>query len=232
MVSQLLSVQRYHAAKLRNYQNVMDVMFDSFNQGRFPVQMLNMLNAKYIFSMLPLFREGTGMPMAWKQGNAIVYENTEVLPRAWLVDSVRVLPREAALRELASPGFDPASVVLLDEEAAIQPVSSEGSSVEITDYQLNSITLKAHIEQPCVLVLSEIAYPDWKAMIDGKETAILTADYCLRALPLDEGDHDIVFAFSSGVLRMSLVVSIVMFGAAVAVPMVSSLIARREGQRS
>jgi len=228
MIWRIYSMGGYHAAKLRNYQNVMDVMFESFNQGRFPIQMLNMFNAKYIVSLLPLFREGTGMPVAWKQGNSVIYENTGVLPRAWLVDSVQVMPHERALRELASPGFDPSSVVLLEKEPAVRPVSTDGSGVEITDYQLNSITLKAHIEQPCVLVLSEIAYPDWKAIINGKETEILTADYCLRALPLGPGDHDIVFVYRSGVLRMSLIISIVMFGAAVAVPLIGGLIARRE----
>ena len=71
--------------------------------------------------------------------------------------------------------------------------------------------------------MSEIDYPDWHAEVDGAETRILTANYCLRAVPLAPGDHAIRMRFSSRALRVSLFVSIASLAAAVLIPAVGGV---------
>jgi hypothetical protein len=230
MISRIFSLGGYHAAKLKNYQQVMDVMFESFNQGRIPTGLLNMLNAKYYVSFMPLWPdERSPLSIAWQEGSNRIYENAQALPRAFLVDSISVVSSDVALRTLVSPEFDPARVALMERRPDVEPVSLEGSSVTITEYGLNEIALRARIVQPCMLVLSEIAYPDWRAEIDGREAEILTANYCLRALPLTAGEHEIRFTFYSEVLRRSLVISLAVFAVVVAVPFVYRLILGRRG---
>jgi len=202
-------------------------MFAGFNRGVYPAAILNMLNVKYIFSLFPLFREGSSFPLVVSGNNAYLYENTNVCPRVFCVDAFRVLPEKQALGALIAPDFNPSREVILNEEPFLQPESAEGSSVRITGYEVNSLMIRAHIERPCILVMSEIYYPGWKATVDGKETPILRADYCLRAVPLGPGDHDVRFRFSSRVLRASLVVSIASFTAASALPAVQVLISAR-----
>ncbi len=243
MISKIFSMGGYHAAKLRNYQDVMDVMFESFNAGVFPIKILNMLNVKYVVfpaeyhrryegyqvSRLKGILESSGFLPVWKKGNNFVYENPQALPRAFLVDAVKVVSREEALRSLTMKEFDPSREVLLEKEPDARPVSIEGSSVRIASYNINSITMEAHIEKPCMMVLGEIAYPDWKAEVDGQEREILTANYCLRAISLSPGDKNIVFRFSSGILSFSLIVSIVTFALAILVPVLHErLFERRE----
>jgi uncharacterized membrane protein YfhO len=75
--------------------------------------------------------------------------------------------------------------------------------------------------------VSEIAYPDWKAEVDGAAAPVLTADYCLRALALGPGDHEIRMQFSSRLLRVSLIVSIVSLAAAALVPALQGIAAAR-----
>jgi len=116
--------------------------------------------------------------------------------------------------------------VILDETPPIRPVSAAGSTARITAYGLNEISVRARVAEPCLLVMSEIAYPDWNAEVDGAETRILTADYCLRALSLGPGDHEIRMRFSSRTLRLSLIVSIVCFGAAL-VPAIHGIVTSR-----
>jgi hypothetical protein len=210
----IFSLGGYHAAKLKEYQDVLDAMFASFNGGSYPAGIIDMLNAKYILSVFPLFREGSPFPLVLSSTNSYLYENPRAVPRVFLADSIRVLAPRQALAAIGDPGFDPSREVVLEEAPSIRPESAAGSSARITAYGLNEVSIEARIEHPCLLVMSEIAYPDWKAEVDGVETRVLTADYCLRALALGAGDHEIRMRFSSRVLRISLVVSIVCFGAA------------------
>ena len=208
------SLGGYHAAKLKDYQDIMNTMFGAFNEGAYPAAIVNMLNVKYFLALFPLFREGSSFPLVLQSGNAYVYENPAALPRVFCVDAFRVLSKKDALAALRAEGFDPSREVILNEEPLIRPESSAGSSARITGYRLNSISIAAHVEKPCILVVSEIAYPDWHAEVDGTETRILTADYCLRAVPLAPGDHEIRMHFSSRTLRVSLIISIACFAAA------------------
>ncbi len=214
------SLGGYHAAKLKSYQDVMNEMFAAFNEGSYPAAIVDMLNAKYFYAVFPLFREGSPFPLALQAGDAYVYENPRALPRAFCVDTFRVLPPREALAALRAPWFDPSRMAILSEEPAVRPVSAAGSSARITEYGLNAISIAAHIERPCILVVSEIAYPDWRAEVDGKETRILPANYGLRAVPLSPGDHEIRMRFSSRALRGSLIVSIASLAAAALVPAV------------
>jgi hypothetical protein len=227
MVFGIFSIGGYHAAKLRNYQNVMEEMFASFNRGTIPVGILDMLNTKYVLSLFPLFKEGTGWPIVWNRQNVYVYRNPTALPRVFLVDRFTVMSQSDALVHLTSSDFDPSREVILNEQPSPPPDSVGGSTARVVDYGLNAITVRARLERPCILVMSEIAYPGWKASVDGQATAVLAADYCLRAIPLSAGDHEIRMHFSSPVLRASLVVSLVSFALALAVPVGQGIAARR-----
>jgi hypothetical protein len=223
------SLGGYQAAKLKSYQDVMNEMFAALNKGSYPAAIMDMLNAKYFYATYPLFRKDSPFPLVLQTRGAYVYENPRALPRAFCVDTFRVLPQREALAALRAPWFDPSRMALLNEEPSVRPVSAAGSSARITEYGLNAISIAAHIERSCILVVSEIAYPDWRAEVDGKETRILTANYCLRALPLPPGDHEIRMRFSSRALRISLIVSIASLAAALLVPAVQGIArARRE----
>lgn len=211
MIHEIFSAGGYHAAKLQNYQNLMDRMFASFRSRNVPVNILNMLNIKYIVSEFPLFRENETFPLVWQKGQKTIYRNSDFLPRVFFVDRQRVMERERMLSMLVSPDFDPSEEVLLESRIATGNLSDRGSRAEILEYGLNSIKIRAHTEAPCIMVTSEIYYPEWKAEIDGESVDILRADYCLRAVSLSAGEHVVEFRYDSQVLKGSLVASIIAF---------------------
>ncbi|MBN1163421.1 MAG: YfhO family protein [Candidatus Krumholzibacteriota bacterium] len=230
MMSGIFSIGGYHAAKLQNYQNLMELMFQRVNQGSFPHQILDMLAVKYFVSIYPLFKDNSPYPLVYQGDRAYIYENPGALPRFFFVDKFRVINKEHALGELVSPAFDPRREVLLEKRPPGRVESASGSTVEIVDYKLNSFDLKVRVEKPCLLVLSEIFYPHWRARVDGREMEILKADYCLRALSLPAGEHEVTFRFYSPVLRVSLIASLISFILAILVAVLIDPIINRRGK--
>jgi hypothetical protein len=179
--------------------------------------------------MFPLFREDSPYRLIFERKQSYIYENPYALPRVFMTGGYRVMKHEEVLAEISRQDFNPGSVTLLEKEPGITVESPEGSSAEIVSYGLNAISIKAHVESPCIMVLSEIDYPDWTATVGGENREIFTANYCLRALPLEAGDHDILFEYRSPVIRKSLILSIVSLVFAVAAAVVPPVIAGRKG---
>jgi CBS domain-containing protein len=69
----------------------------------------------------------------------------------------------------------------------------EGGIAEVVTWTPNRITVAA--TGPGRLVLSEVAYPGWRARVDGEPALIVTAHDLLRAVDLPGGAHEVVFEY-------------------------------------
>jgi uncharacterized membrane protein YfhO len=91
--------------------------------------------------------------------------------------------------------------IILEEEPEIEGCRDASLCVStparVTENKINSLTVEAETAKPGFLILSENDYPAWKALVDGKETKIYTADYIFRAIPLEKGKHKIDLVYSS-----------------------------------
>lgn len=158
--------------------------------------MLDMLNVKYLIeSYLPL-----NDPKYTRVQNQQpwVYENTGVLPRAFFVDSVKVLSGRRSIFDYMKNGtFNPAHTAIIEEEPPFAISAADSDSVQVTAYDIHLINLQAKVKKPALMVLSEIYYPaGWKAFVDGKETKIYKTNYILRSIFLQPGSHKIEFRFA------------------------------------
>jgi len=143
-----------------------------------------------------------GLVFASPAEDTRIYLNDGYFPRAFIAHHAEVVPDgDAALARLADPTFDRRNVVVLEETPSSEEVLPgtgylvERETVEITDYRLNSVTLRAHSEDPGYLVLADAYYPGWQATVDGKKTQVYQADFILRAVYLSPGDHQVRFFF-------------------------------------
>ncbi|MFQ5544104.1 MAG: YfhO family protein [Nitrospiria bacterium] len=155
---------------------------------------LDMLNVKYLVSLYPI-PDPRFKPLL--RSRPYVFENTEVLPRAFFVDEVQVVENGEDFFDLLLSGkFEPAQTAVLEEPPDFEIEPGVENRVEVTSYDIHEIKLKAHAEKPALMVLSEIYYPaGWKAYVDGSETKIYKTDYILRSIFLEPGDHEIKFVF-------------------------------------
>ena len=200
------TVGGYSPAKLQRYQDLIDfhiapemsAMIDDVNSAMstartigelesvleyYPV--LAMLNTKYIVI------DENSYPLTYDRS----------LGNAWFVERTRTATTADA--EMAALGeIDPAvEAVIFDPDAADGTVTeytgADSGRVELTYYSPNRLRYDVSAPASGLAVFSEIYYPaGWKAFVDGKETPILRADYTLRALLIDEGEHEVEFVFA------------------------------------
>jgi hypothetical protein len=161
-----------------------------------------------------------------------ILENKQVLPRAWLTHRTEVQSnREARLQRLKEVSFDPLSTVMLEtglpQDFPVPPASFTGESVEITNYQAETVEIKTSSIAPGMLVLADQAFPGWVAFVDGRETPIFTAYHTLRAVYVPGGDHDVRFEYRPVSVQIGAVISLGSLLVLALLPVLGPLLRRR-----
>ncbi|MBN2414773.1 YfhO family protein [bacterium] len=241
MYYRLQSISGYSAVKMSTYQNFIDRMLwpngfpylyltqNPENPQRLiarpPAEMtpelrrmheafMKMLNVRYVvtpFNINTLDPALQTVLQPSQTGTPGVFEYSNALPRAFLVDSVAVVSGgSAALDYIASGEFDPAHTAILEEPPEFAIVPDPENSVTISKYSIHDITVQAEIKTPSLMVLSEMYYPaGWNAYIDGEKTTIYKTDYLLRSVFLKPGSHVVEFTFEPAMFRLGLLISII-----------------------
>ena len=196
------SIGGYHAAKLRRYQDLIDNyiapemqqlmsalakaggdMTKVKGDSIFPV--LNMLNAKYF--IVPL-----------QDNKTVPIQNPYVLGNAWFVDKLNYVNNaNQELEALGKLNLRHEAVADARFKAVLGEATPQDSTsvVKLTAYAPNQLTYEVKSATGGVMVFSEIYYPEWTATVDGKPVEIGRADYVLRALKMDKGQHQVVLTF-------------------------------------
>lgn len=216
MLYGLYDASGYDSIKLADYGKLM-LLLDTTSAPS-DTKILDMLNVKYLLVLDEMDSKGYKLV---KKGPAYLYENANVLPRAFLVSSYNVLKNELDIaNRLKSKDFNPAKEVILKEEPQLplqerKLLPARGSyireKVQITKYSPNEVLINAVVNSPKFLVLSDSYYPGWKAYVDGRPDKIYVANYILRAVYLDSGSHTVRFVFDPFSFKLGLSISLATF---------------------
>ncbi len=191
---------------------------------------LDLLNVRYV-----LVREGFTAPLdpaRWAElptrsevlpyKEYRIFENRRVQPRAWLVDRVEVNwegDQHKKIRgQIAS--FDPAKAALVEPvqdgtdawyrryELPAESTASQGTA-QILQRRPGHLVIETNAARPALLVLSEIAQPGWKALIDGRPVPWRRVDFLLRAVALEApGRHTVEFIYDPASVKTGMIVSL------------------------
>lgn len=190
------TVGGYTGAKLAHYQDLTDHLLMKGPSG-INNPLLDMLNVKYITAQQSLPFEG--YTEVFNQEGQRAYRNDDVLPKAFFVDSVKMVstPQEAVdLMNPSNNNFNPSNTAIVETDQQIASSSDTTAEVSIAEYKANDITLKVSASKDKFLVLSEIYYPaGWKAAIDGEPTEIYKTNFVLRGLEVPAGEHTVRMTF-------------------------------------
>ena len=183
------SVGGYSPAKLRRYQDIIDYYF----AGRLNMNVLNMLNTRYVIT---------------QQG---VQYNPEAFGNAWFVQNIDWVnnPNE----EIAAIGnIDLLQRAVIDTcwrtKVSDGLAMTQPASIRLTNYaNPGNLFYESESSEDGLAVFSEVYYKTWKAFIDGKEVPVVRANYILRAIEVPAGKHTIEFRCEDDLLLDMQIVS-------------------------
>lgn len=221
----------YMPNPLQRYQDFIgagtSVMFSPANFMKYP-QFLNMFNIKYLIGpTLPadvsqydaqtqrtieeISKYFAPYALVFRGQRYSVFLNNNRLPRAYIVPDYEVLSGLEILDRLKSPDFDPRQVVILEYDPHLPhpEVKLPFVTAEISSYKANKIVCTAESPYAGFLVLTDNWHPDWKVFVDGEQKKLYRANYTFRAVPLEPGKHEVVFAYISDYFNIGRLISII-----------------------
>jgi hypothetical protein len=198
MTQGIQSVGGYQGAKVRRFQDILDYVLYKGPDPNFPLNhnMVDLFNAKYLIAKGRLPGDRYRTVFADQASGMVVSENPQVMPRAFLVDSVRVIQeRRDVLEAMNDPNWNPRTMAIVEQEIPYESGVGEGS-VEVESYGVEEVKLSVEVPRPSFLVLLDTHYPgNWFAEIDGQKADIYLTDYLFRGVVVPAGKHEIRFYF-------------------------------------
>ena len=181
------SVGGYHAAKMGRYQELFDYQMAS----KVNMEVLNMLNAKYI--IFP------------NKGKPALQQNPEANGNVWFVSKVKsVVSANDEIKALDSLKTKDEAVIRKDIAITIPSTFEKDSTatIQLANYDVTSLVYQTNTSKPQFAVFSEIYYKNgWNAYVDGKLTPHYRVDYVLRGMEIPVGKHEIEFKFEPTVIK-------------------------------
>jgi hypothetical protein len=185
--------------------------------GNFPLEnraLLDLLGTRYLVAPVDVRREQDGWRPVCIDEHPVsfdfitgglrvlppyaVYENSRVLPRAFVVPHAAPLPaRPDVLPVLKATDFR--DTVLLEGYEPTpddEPSPGTGRDAAIVDHRPNRVTVRVTGAASGYLVLTDAWYPGWTCTLDGAPTPLYRGDFLFRAVRVPGGEHEVVFTFA------------------------------------
>ncbi len=153
------------------------------------------------------------LALAFRSHTTAMWENRDVLPRAFVVHRAETMPDEMALVRLKEPDFPYDQVALLADTSAFdlaqnteQAESKDAGT--ITSYAQERVVVRVETDRPGFLILADSWYPGWATSIDDEATPMYRADYVFRAVAVPSGKHTVVFEYRPASFFWGAIISV------------------------
>ena len=185
------SINGYHAAKLRRFQEYYDYLSLHDNEKLF-----NSLNVKYLISKD-------------ENNEDKLYQNPNVLGNAWSVDSlITTETADDLLIKLKETDISKVALSINNSiPSSISRKYNSGDLVKIEKTKISSshITYDFESLSDQLIVFSEIYYPSgWEVYIDNIKSEYFDVNYILRGMVIPSGVHKIDFYFSPSIVKTGI----------------------------
>jgi hypothetical protein len=156
---------------------------------------IDLLGVKYLilpsyFSNYRAKLIGDGKKLVFESGSSMVFENPDVLPRAF---------------STVVSGDQTADSIQLPADFRLHIVPAE-----IVSYQNTDLRIRGEANQPSLLVLSDNWQQRWRATLNGKLARIVKVDGVFRGVFVPAGRYDIMMSYRSTVDLVAKTLSVAM----------------------
>ena len=190
------SINGYHAAKLRRFQEYYDYLSVHDNQKLF-----NSLNVKYLIGKN-------------EDNQDQLYQNPEAFGNAWAIDSIILVDSpDELLNKLKDTDLRRVGLVLnksIPADISLKYNSSDLIKIEKIKNSSSHLTYKFESLSDQLIVFSEIYYPSgWEVYVDGLESNYFDINYLLRGMLIPKGEHTVEFYFSPKIVKTGINIRII-----------------------
>ncbi len=180
---------------------------------------LDFLNVRYVLSPLVSdtlykFPDRFSLVKENKDRGYRLYENRNVLPRFYFVQSATLDTRENIDRLIRLGVGDPRRAVFIEKEKVISPIPMTSScasntfgAIDVATYQSDKIIVQTNSPCDVYLVSSEVYYPGWEAYIDGSKTHVFEGNLAFRTIFVPKGVHTIIFSYLPRIVIIGAAIS-------------------------
>ncbi len=221
----LEDVRGYDSIIPRQYADLMQLLQDqtelqynriaplyTSNRAALESPLLDLLNVRYLLTSPAQSVDAPGWALVY-DGEMRIYENLDVLPRAFLMGPAENLgSREAVLGAL--PTHDPSEALLLEVEPPLDVKDAGAGRVLALEQGLNEVTVTVDAPSAGYLVLTDAYDRGWKAFVRPadaaepnlaeQETTILRAYGQFRAVSVPAGQQVIRFKYTPNPVKFGL----------------------------
>ncbi|TFH24440.1 MAG: hypothetical protein E4H03_03645, partial [Myxococcales bacterium] len=143
-------------------------------------------------------------------GSTLVLERSEALPRVYTVGRVQLEPDPArARRKILDTAFAPHYEAVVDRPLPmLQGAGSGLDSSRIVSSHTDRVVIDATCGSDCLLVLTDLYYPDWEARVDDTPAQIVRVNTLFRGVHLTPGAHRVAYLYRPRALRIGAAISI------------------------
>lgn len=145
-------------------------------------------------------------------GDVKVYENLDVLPRAYLAQqTVAAADAAAALDLIRDRAVDLRGAAVVEGWPKTVPLpaaqAEPAGEAQMVSYAPERVAIRTRSPAPALLILADTFYPGWQATVDGDPAPIYRTNVLLRGVPVPAGEHEVVFRYAPASWRQGLLFS-------------------------
>lgn len=162
------------------------------------VEVLDLLNVKYIISKASL--DNKNLLLVETDNNLNLYKNKSMLDRCFFIKGIKEIEKNGIFAYYNKGNLN------LD----IKELTGKIKILSI-DYTPNEIVIKTDNEVDAFLLISDLYYPGWKALIDDKQVEMKNIDQLFRAVFVRKGVSFVKFIYQPRSVKIGAYISMVSF---------------------
>ncbi|HKW12066.1 MAG TPA: hypothetical protein VJO33_16890 [Gemmatimonadaceae bacterium] len=220
----------YHGFELRSYDEL-GGRASGWQTVATP-NFLDLLAVRYLIlaapQTVPGFHQVVGLTTTAIGNPGVLLERDSVVPYARVVLTAAKVSDDSEISPLLDPRFPLSDVALFSDTSSVRadsltrPLPRSNVRARVSAWAPGSmtITLDGRDVQPGHVLVSENWYPDWHAVVDGKEAMVRRADHTLLSVDIPPGSKEVRLWFAAAdyawgkvVSAISLIVAAGMIGA-------------------